>query len=68
MYLTQASGGVTSYPPAGQQSLSVRSAILGDVIAPGSTRVYHGYYRDAQLGFCSGGANLTNALAIAWAY
>ena len=32
----------------------------------GATRIYQVYYRDPNLGFCPGGGNVTNAVAIAW--
>jgi hypothetical protein len=47
-----ASGGVASYPAAGNPSISQRSAALGDLIHAGTTRYYQAYYRDPSLSFC----------------
>jgi hypothetical protein len=65
-----ASGGVATYPQAGDPGISRRSAALGDAIAPGSSRFYQVYYRDPDLAFCplpSGNSwNVGNALQIPW--
>jgi len=65
-----ASAGASSYPGAGEPSVSARSAALGDVLAPGSIRFYQTWYRDPDLAFCpapQGNAwNATNALRIVW--
>jgi Tol biopolymer transport system component len=70
LYVHNASGGVVSAPIAGEPSITVRSAALGDSIAPGTTRWYQVYYRDPALAFCpppAGDAwNASNALAILW--
>jgi hypothetical protein len=61
-------GGI-SVPQVGDNSVSAQSALLGDVIAPGSTRYYMAYYRDPiVLGGCAASAtfNATNALSVAW--
>jgi hypothetical protein len=46
LYVKTATGGQSSAPGAGDASVSVRSAQLGDAILPGSTRGYYVYYRD----------------------
>jgi hypothetical protein len=66
LYSKHAVGGVSSAPQSGDPSISARSAALGDTIPLGATRVYQVYYRDANLVFCGGGFNITNAMAIAW--
>jgi Tol biopolymer transport system component len=66
LYTKHAVAGVTSAPQAGDASISVRSAQLGDTIQFGATRVYQVYYRDANLVFCAGGFNVTAAIAVAW--
>jgi Tol biopolymer transport system component len=66
LYTKHAIGGVMTAPQAGDQSISVRSAMLGDAIPLGATRAYQVYYRDPNLVFCPGGFNVTNAVAIAW--
>jgi hypothetical protein len=61
-------GGI-SVPQVGDNSISTQSALLGDVIAPASTRYYMAYYRDPiVLGGCVANAtfNATNALSVAW--
>ena len=44
---------MASYPQVGDPSISARSAVRGDVIAPGSQRYYQVYYRDADPVFCA---------------
>jgi hypothetical protein len=51
--VNNAVGGTTSYPQVGDPSISAQSAALGDPIAPGSTRYYQAYYRDANPAFCA---------------
>ena len=68
--VNNAAAGVAHYPHVGDPSISTRSAVLGDPLAPGSTRFYQTYYRDADLSFCPGPAgstfNISNAVEIAW--
>jgi drug/metabolite transporter superfamily protein YnfA len=68
--VVHASGGVATYPQAGDPGISRQSAALGDPIAPGSSRFYQVYYRDPDLAFCplpSGNSwNVGNALQIPW--
>ena len=70
LYAKNASGGVAVAPEAGEDPITVRSAALGDPLAPGDVRVYQVYYRDPALAFCpapQGDAwNVTNALRITW--
>ena len=65
-----APGGVASAPSGTDTSLSTRSAALGDVIAPGTTRSYQVIYRDPAAGYCpppAGSAfNVSSALTILW--
>jgi hypothetical protein len=65
-----ASGGVASYPVPGDPSISTRSAILGDTIAPGTTRWYQVYYRDPDLTFCpnppGNSWNVSSGIAVHW--
>ena len=68
--VVNASGGVATYPGAGDPSISARSAALGDPIPSGATRFYQAYYRDANLGFCPAPAgdawNVSNGLKVVW--
>jgi hypothetical protein len=70
LYSTAAVNGVVTAPAAGDPSVTVRSAALGDPIAPGSTRIYQTYFRDPSPGFCSGPAggtfNVSNGYRITW--
>jgi len=70
LYSKNASSGVVSAPTAGDPSITARSALLGDPIAPGSTRSYQVYYRDPALSFCPAPAgdafNVGNALRVVW--
>jgi hypothetical protein len=70
LYTAVAADGAVSVPEAGDPSISVRSAALGDVLVPGSVRTYQAWYRDADPTFCAapaGGAwNLSNALRVVW--
>ncbi len=70
LYVKTASGGAFSAPQGGDPSVTARSAALGDPIAPGSTRYYQSYYRDANATFCTdppgGTFNVTNAISIVW--
>ena len=57
------SGGASTFPSAGDPSVSVR----GGVTAPGCVRYYQVWYRNAAT-FCTASTfNLTNGLRIAWA-
>lgn len=70
LYVKNASGGAVSAPMAGDNSIQVQSALLGDTITPGTSRWYQVYYRDPNLTFCaapSGSSfNVSNALEIAY--
>ncbi len=70
MYLHLASLGAVSAPQAGDPSISARSALLGDPIAPGSTRYYQAYFRDPNPTFCPNppgdGWNVTNGWSTTW--
>jgi Tol biopolymer transport system component len=70
LYSGNASGGVVTAPQGADPSISARSAALGDPIPAGASRVYHVYYRDPNVGFCTppqgGTFNATNAIVIAW--
>ena len=62
-----ASGGVVSFPAAGDPSITARSASLGDPIAPGSTRTYQTYYRDPSTRFCPDATfNASSGVRIDW--
>ena len=53
-------GGVASYPLAGETSISVRGAVTGSAI-----RHYQVWYRNAA-GPCGTGTNFTNGLTVIW--
>jgi hypothetical protein len=55
-----------SNPPS-PATVSTRSISLGDVLIPGSVRVYQLIYRDANPNFCPPGAfNASNGLRVVW--
>jgi Tol biopolymer transport system component len=64
--MKHAMGGTVTCPQAGDPSLASQSVMLGHPIPLGATRIYQFYYRDPNLGFCPGGFNASNAIAIAW--
>jgi hypothetical protein len=70
LYVATASGGGVFAPAPGQPSIGVRSATLGDPLAPGAVRLYQVYYRDPNLGFCPSPQgntfNVGNALRVVW--
>jgi len=72
LFVKIASGGTAVAPDfgSGDPTIGARSAFLGDPIAPGSTRWYQAYYRDANLGFCpappGNSWNVSSGVAIAW--
>ena len=70
LYARNAAGGTVAAPTAGDASISARSAALGDAIAPGTSRAYQVYYRDANASFCPAPAgntwNVSNAVRITW--
>jgi hypothetical protein len=70
LYTKNGSGGIVSAPAPGDPSITTISAILGDTIAPGSTRYYQVYYRDPDALFCPEPAgssfNVSNGVAIHW--
>ena len=70
LYVKSAVGGVVTAPEGSDPSVSARSAALGDVIQPGSTRVYQIYYRDSNPIFCPGPPggtfNVSSGLLVAW--
>ena len=70
LYVKNAVGGIVSAPAAGDNSISAQSALLGDVITPGSTRGYQIYYRDPNLAFCASPTgnswNVSNGVILTW--
>ncbi len=68
--VNNAVGGVTSYPQAGDPSISARSAALGDPIPSGGIRIYQVYYRDPSPTYCpdppGGTFNATQAVQLVW--
>ncbi|MBK7645126.1 MAG: VCBS repeat-containing protein [Planctomycetes bacterium] len=67
LYIHNAVGGVATAPNGAEPSITIQSAALGDVIAPGMTRYYQVYYRDPAPGFCSPSTfNISGALQITW--
>jgi hypothetical protein len=66
---TATSTGLVLAPQSGDPSVHARSAALGDVITPGTTRAYYVYYRDPiVLGGCSSAStfNTTQAVQAMW--
>jgi len=70
LFVASAVAGSVEAPPPGGDSVSARSAALGDPIPNGATRVYQVRYRDPDLGFCPAPAgdawNATNAVRVVW--
>jgi hypothetical protein len=67
LYAHNAVGGSVTAPIGSDLSITARSAQLGAPIPAGAMRYYQVYYRDPNLGFCSGaGYNASNALPIQW--
>jgi subtilase family serine protease len=67
LYTYNAVGGTVSAPAAFDPPITTQSANLGAPIPPGSKRYYQTYYRDPNLGFCSGmGFNVTNGMQVQW--
>jgi hypothetical protein len=66
----RASGGSATYPESGDPSISTRSAALGDVLLPGSSRCYQVAYRDPDGSFCPSPLgsmlNMSSAVRINW--
>jgi hypothetical protein len=62
--------GELALPANGAASISQRSALLGDALAPGSLRGYQLYYRDPDPGWCAAPQgstfNISNAVEILW--
>jgi|SRR5689334_1915609 len=70
LYTRNAFNGSLSLPKAGEDSISERSALLGDRLFGGDMRFYQVYYRDPRAAFCGapegGGFNISNGLAVVW--
>jgi hypothetical protein len=69
MYVEHAVGGSIRAPQGTGPHVHVRSAALGDAIAPGTRRYYGVYYRDPTvLGGCPGAStfNITQQLDVLW--
>ena len=68
LYTKSATTGFAFAPQGGDPSVKTRSAALGDVIQPGSTRWYQVWYRDPANYACSSPAtsNATSGIVIDW--
>jgi hypothetical protein len=67
LYTHNAASGSVTAPTGSDLPITVRSAALGDTILPGTSRYYQTYYRDPNLGFCTGaGFNVSSAVRIDW--
>ena len=70
LYVKSALSGTITVPQYGDLHVHSRSAVLGDMIAPGTHRYYGVYYRDPiVLGGCPGAStfNMTQQLDVLWA-
>lgn len=57
-----AGGNTSSFPGVGDPLISVQGAV-----APGDTRYYQAWYRDAVIGYCTTAVyNLSNGLTVSW--
>ncbi len=67
LYVKVGNGGNITAPEAGDPSIMVRSAALGDPLSAGITRYYQVYYRDANPTFCAPNAfNTSNGVEVQW--
>lgn len=70
LYVKNAVGGAVSAPAVGEDSITTRSAFLGDSITAGSTRYYQVYSRDPDLSFCAApqgsSFNISNGIQVQW--
>jgi Tol biopolymer transport system component len=70
LYVKSAAGGAASAPVEGDLPLGVQSGLLGDPLAPGTSRWYQTWYRDAVTGFCPAPAgdlwNVSNGVRVDW--
>jgi subtilase family serine protease len=67
LFTHNASAGTMIAPDGFDPSITQQSANLGAPIPPGSLRYYQVYYRDPNLGFCSGlGFNVSNGIQVQW--
>jgi hypothetical protein len=69
LYTKTAVGGAIAAPQAGDAPVSIQSALLGDMITPGTHRYYQVYYRDPTvLGGCAATStfNATQAQDVTW--
>jgi hypothetical protein len=71
LYVHNAVAGVVVFPAAGDPSVHVQSAVKGDTITAGSSRLYAVYYRDPTvLGACTAQVdtfNISQTQSVAWA-
>lgn len=63
---TTSSGGQSTYPVAGEDSIRIRSNSLGAPISAGAKRVYQVYYRDPLSSGCAATFNITSAVQVQW--
>lgn len=70
LYTKQAQLGTSSAPAPADPRISARAAAAGDVLAPGTSRVYQVSYRDVNAAFCPSPAgaaqNASSALLVTW--
>lgn len=67
MAVKDAPGGIAAFPSGSDPSITAQSGLLGDPIAPGSTRWYPTWYRDANAAFCTSALwNVTSGVRITW--
>src|SRR5262249_55952851 len=70
LYVKMAISGTAIAPGVGDPPITVRSAVLGDPISPGSVRYYQVYYRDPSPAYCpppqGSTFNVGNALRVMW--
>lgn len=70
LYVYNAVAGTLVAPSLGDPPVSLRSAALGDAIAPGTMRAYQVYYRDPSVSFCASPIgdtwNLSSGLRVDW--
>jgi hypothetical protein len=67
LYAKTAVNGTVQAPQAGDPSISMRSAALGNPIPPGAVRYYQVWYRDPSISYCNGlFYNVSNGARVVW--
>jgi hypothetical protein len=66
LYVKNAVAGVVSAPVGAEPSITTRSAALGDILLPGTTRYYQVQYRDPAAFCTAANFNASSGVVITW--